>query len=743
MDGLSAFLRLDPSKAYGPSAIGIQQTGAPVRRKEEVAMQVSGRSKIGSVLAAFENNISKNEEQKTTSPSRFLTNIAGKSRFQSPVKTHKQKHSLPRDESNDSMPCVPVLNCETGCKIINSPADSSNSTASTDSASSQESPVAEKAEYKKDAKATATRKNIANDSLSIALPRRGSESTKVLLHASMQATRRNSMDGSETSQSPSHASVSSVGLNANARRILPGGMEKKLSMRDLIKKELLSCQVPPPPCSDLPPTPTFSPVARARQRAIRKTITAGLKHFPSPTVDEHSVPKQPRRSISDPEMLVAHTYELDLQHQHQMIPSPSKKRGKRVLKSHAKATEFALPPEKLQKLINRARQYNPASHGLKGVLKWSSTKPAKNMRVRFTDDIIRSNRRKSLEAATGDKDTPLKQPRRRSMSDVDNLHMIIPPALFQNSPKRRAITLFRAAFISSITLKRIQLRKARAATAIQSLMRGVFQRYRYHIMTLQHKLRETELGRIRDLKDIADQKVRRMEEILYDSESQYRMEEEMALKAKELIAYLRCENVKISAQNKKISVFTNDLNRMNQECIQSTRILFFNYESMDEAVKLLAAHNLKLARISNKFESRLEQIQLELAEVNERLAHERKARSIMEIAVNEIEELAMSSRDKSNNALLHQEIVSVRASLTKQLREKEGMEGSTKNDYDSDDDDNDDQSLQNSKASIFILSTFEKLGCPLDENSFGDCTLEDDDKTFCTMDTCGSGWSSQ
>ena len=483
-------------------------------------------------------------------------------------------------------------------------------------------------------------------------------------------------------------------------------------------------------------TPTLSPMHRARQRAIRKSVAEGLNKHELPKID---APKQPSRQDSDKNLLAtANDWK-----QKQQLVSP-KKRTKKAFVKRVRVSRSKISEERRQALVTRAQRYNPADYGLKGVLKWTK-KPSKSLTVRF-EDVVRQGRRRSVCAgADVEKDLTPKQPRRRSMGDVGSC-VLPPPFVAEEQRNRKVVTLFRAAFMSSLMLKRIKLRKTQAATKIQSVVRCFLQKFHYRVMVLEHKLVETEKGRVKDLQDVEDYKARRMVEIRDEFEATFRMEEEMTTRAKEVILYLRQENAKIAKQNKKMLMHMEEAKIMSQECTASTMVLFENYDSMEKAVKVLTNRNTKLARTCMKYEARIEQIQLELKDVDMRVNNEKKTRRNMEITLSEVVD---ASKAGCKDKLLHQEIHSIRQGLNEKLDNniEYAMERSSRLlERDECSVFTDGTSLYNEEEAAFVVRTFEMLGCSFsyddDDATFGNLTFDDDDKTFCTTSTFGSAWSS-
>jgi hypothetical protein len=512
---------------------------------------------------------------------------------------------------------------------------------------------------------------------------------------------------------------------------------------DLIKMDLQGSPASPP---------RASPVRIREQNAVRKNVIKGLRQSGAPTI--------PHRQISDPDTLPtcgksvsdrASVFEPKqppeeggANNQKKGHVSPKKRKKKKLA---ARMTAFDQEYQKQNELELReeARKYNPAKHGLVGILKWSAI--SKNLSVRFTEKLILGPtcRRSSLDVVLNDKATlndKALYPRRSSMSDVDRNSDQKLTFLVEEKAKR-ATSLLRAAVQACMFLSRFRCNKALAATSIQAMVRGFLKRRHFSVVVLEHKLEQIELQRLRDLEEVRHRKWKRMEKIRDDLEADARARAEMVEKAVTLVKYLREENEKLEVKDKKIEDQSELMKKMNMQYRVSTKLLLDNQSTMSYALDLLNEKNTMLVRDHVRYEALVKQFNSELAEMDNRAEQEQRARESMEATLGKImtsthlrceDPMLVTDAEAINNRVHQMVLKKIDRTTFERTTSLRGLDNLPDMSTDCD----------------IAVGTFAKLGCSFRSidttsgNSFANMTVDDDQMTMCTTvssDSFASGFT--
>jgi hypothetical protein len=237
--------------------------------------------------------------------------------------------------------------------------------------------------------------------------------------------------------------------------------------------------------------------------------------------------------------------------------------------------------------------------------------PSKYLRVTFADGVVvprcgpRRNSMVSVMSICTDKDTLPKQPRRHSMSDVEEVRRkskrLQDPGLHRRRFCRMAVTI--QDFIRR-KLRRLRFVKIIAATRIQALFRGVMQRMRDRLAMLEQRLANIEAKRQRQISSIQTKKWKKME--TYRQKAAQKNREIDATAKVKVVEVLRRENIKLQDQNSKLLEACSLLREMNGQIERTLEIHSNNFATMGEAIEVLAERNARTFRMSKKYEMRNE-----------------------------------------------------------------------------------------------------------------------------------------
>lgn len=509
--------------------------------------------------------------------------------------------------------------------------------------------------------------------------------------------------------------------------------------------------------SSVSPARSRSPSSRARN-AIRNQIS--LSRSPM------SAPMAPQRKISDPDNLPtsgqpvaqrAQAFENRAQQKPDipLLPPPPpplknpKKRQKNLIAARTGKFDVELKKKKAEELREQARQYDPAKHGLKGILKWDtkSHRPRRR-RIRWaevlTDHSVschsrRRDRRTSLEFTMGthsaSKDQ-LKQPRRHSMSDFDSTRTKAdPPSFLLNENKRiNDNTLLLTALETNLSLAGIQLRKFRAACRLQAIVRRFIVRLRMPIFRLEHQLRVIDRQRVSDLNQIQEKKWRRMETARAKADARIKRQESKLEMSQELVKGLRDQNSRLETKARDYENNSKLLKKMNEQLETSTKQLVNNVAVLGDSLDILKNHNDMLKLQCEELETTIREVHDRRDEAEQNYRLEQQVKDEMEQVLRSIV-MTISIRCADTN-LVH-EVKTLHAVLIaegKQLSAEKYLDSSssTFGDYIS----RCDEFSVLSSTSRPSLSASSRC-IDIDACSFASMDEDDDVLTMCTADSFG------
>jgi hypothetical protein len=245
---------------------------------------------------------------------------------------------------------------------------------------------------------------------------------------------------------------------------------------------------------------------------------------------------------------------------------------------------------------------------------------SKFLRVTFADGVVvpRHGPRRnsmmsictdSMMSICADKDTLPKQPRRHSMSDVEEVrrksNRLQDPALRRRRARRSAVKILD--FVRR-KLRRLRFVKIIAATRIQALFRGGLQRMRHRVAILEQRLAKVEEKHKRQLSRIQTKKWKIMEANIQKAEEEIREHDLSAIDRRKVVEELRRENSKIREQNSTIREQCTLLRKMNGQIESTLQIHNDNVSTMREAIGVLAERNEQNIRLSKNYERRNEKV---------------------------------------------------------------------------------------------------------------------------------------
>jgi hypothetical protein len=238
---------------------------------------------------------------------------------------------------------------------------------------------------------------------------------------------------------------------------------------------------------------------------------------------------------------------------------------------------------------------------------------SKRLRVTFADGVVVPRcgpRRKSMASVMSictDKDTLPKQPRRHSMSDVEEVRRkskrLQDPALHRRRFCRMAVTI--QDFMRR-KLRRLRFVKIIAATRIQALFRGVMQRMHHRLAMLEQRLANIETKHKRQVSRIQKKKWKLMEAYRHKAEEENRKIDAAATAIVKVVGELRRENRKLQDQNSEIMEACSLLREMNGQLESTLQIHSNNFATMGEAIGVLAERNARTFRMREKYKMRNE-----------------------------------------------------------------------------------------------------------------------------------------
>jgi hypothetical protein len=267
---------------------------------------------------------------------------------------------------------------------------------------------------------------------------------------------------------------------------------------------------------------------------------------------------------------------------------------------------------------------------------------SKFLRVTFADGVVtprRGPRRNSMMSICTDsmmsictdKDTLPKQPRRHSMSDVDEVrrksNRLQDPSLRRRRARRSAVKILD--FIRR-KLRRLRFVKFIAATRIQALFRGGLQRMRHRVAILEQRLAKVEAKHKRQLSRIQTKKWKMMEAYKQEAEEEIREQDLTAIDRRKVVEELRRENSKIKEQNSTIRGQCTLLRKMNGQIESTLQIHNDNFSTMREAISVLAERNEQTIRMSKNYERRSEKVKQKVLTAEKNGTYENNFRKKLE-----------------------------------------------------------------------------------------------------------------
>jgi hypothetical protein len=285
----------------------------------------------------------------------------------------------------------------------------------------------------------------------------------------------------------------------------------------------------------------------------------------------------------------------------------------------------------------------------------------------------RGPRRKSMASVMSictDKDTLPKQPRRHSMSDVEEVRRkskgLQDPALHRRRFCRMAVTI--QDFMRR-KLRRLRFVKIIAATRIQALFRGVIQRMRHRIAMLEQRLANIETKHKRQVSSIQTKKWKMMEAYRQKAEQENREIDVTAIAIVKVVEELKRENSKLQDENSKLLEACSLLREMNGQIESTLQIHNNNFATMGEAIKVLAERNARTFRMSKKYEMRNEMFKQKLLTAEKNGTYEKNFRQELEHTTADI--IASVSLDGEKE--LADTITAMSLFATLKVKDKEGM----------------------------------------------------------------------
>ncbi len=496
------------------------------------------------------------------------------------------------------------------------------------------------------------------------------------------------------------------------------------------------------------PKRSRSPTSRTRN-AIRNQISL----IRSPM----SAPMAPQRQLSDPEDLRANGNMTATRPEPVETPKPvspaaspssksPKRRPKNLIAARTGNYENDIKRKKEEELREQARQYDPAQHGLKGILKWDTMQVQKSgRRIRWAAILTdqrgvhgrSQDRRTSLEFTMGTHSASadqLKQPRRRSMSDFDkNLAKDDPPPfLVKESKMSRSTTLLLAAYKASLWQTGTQFREFRAACCVQAIARRFIVQYRMPIFRLEHQLRVIEKQRIFDLNQIQEKKWRRMETVREKTDARMKQQESKYEMSQDLVKCLREQNSRLEAKTQEYESKSKMLKTMNQHLEAISEQSENNATILIASLEILKNHNEMLQVQCEELESTIDEMHARIEKMDRKYRLEQRLKGEMERVLRSI---VMTVSIRSDNTALAHEIKTLHAVVVAE-RKHDSAECYLDNSSTTYGDDGSKLSILSSSASSrLVFSTSAIRGMDIDGHSFVSMDDDDDMMTMCTADS--------
>jgi myosin heavy subunit len=461
----------------------------------------------------------------------------------------------------------------------------------------------------------------------------------------------------------------------------------------------------------------------------------------------------PQRQLSDPEDLRANgnmpaTRPEPVETPQPVSPASSskspKRRPKNLIAARTGSYENDLKRKKEEELRVQARQYDPAQHGLKGILKWDTMPPQKSgRRIRWaailTDQrgVRSQDRRTSLEFTMGTHSASadqLKQPRRKSMSDFDQslAKTDPPPFLVKESKTSRSTTLLLAAYKASLWQTGTQFREFRAACCVQAIARRFIVQYRMPIYRLEHQLRVIERQRIFDLNQIQEKKWRRMETAREKTDARMKQQESKYEMSQELVKCLREQNNRLEAKTQEYESKSKMLKTMNEHLETSSKQSESNVGILSSSLEILRNHNEMLQVQCEELESTIGEMHSRIEKMDRKYRLEQRLKGEMERVLRSI---VMTVSIRSDDTALAHEIKTLHAVVVAE-RKHDSAECYLDNSSTTYGDDGSKLSILSSSASSrLVFSTSAHRGMDFDAHSFVSMDDDDDMMTMCTADS--------
>ncbi|GAX25674.1 hypothetical protein FisN_15Lh043 [Fistulifera solaris] len=717
------------------------------------------KGKIGSALAAFESNISKNEQYGTMNKS-FIPGIASTRNFRirpapgsvyvskeridqkttrSPDRSQSPTCSMTEDDGEDDVvisvtPKSPIKKLAGFGMLPSSVKASSNSSYSSEEGSSG-----------------GKRLNSVEMRL---------QKEKQLNHQERNCTRDRTipLEDSRTESRPCNGSPPVSDVEERSKRDTKGDSSNPVDTRSVSPvrtvERLGSAELKDRPSTPRPrvtssqrrtastsPKRSRSPTSRTRN-AIRNQISL--------TRSPISAPMAPQRQLSDPKDLRANgnmtaTPPEPVEIPQAVSPASSSKSPKRRPKNLVAArtgnygNEFKRKKE--EELREQARQYDPAQHGLKGILKWDTVQAQKSgRRIRWAAILTNQmgfrsqDRRTSLEFTMGTHSASadqLKQPRRKSMSDFDKSFAKDdpPPFLVKESKTSRSTTLLLAAYKASLWQTGTQFREFRAACCVQAIARRFIVQYRMPIFRLEHQLRVIERQRIFDLNQIQEKKWRRMETAREKTDARMKQQESKYEMSQELVKCLREQNSRLEAKRQEYESKSKMFLTMNEHLEASANQSETNVTVLSASLEILKNHNEMLQVQCEDLESAISKMHARIEKMDRKYRLEQRLKGEMERVLRSI---VMTVSIRSDDTALAHEIKTLHAVVVAE-RKHDSAECYLDNSSTTSGDDGSKLSILSSSASSrLVFSSSSHRGMDIDVHSFVSMDDDDDMMTMCT-----------
>jgi hypothetical protein len=295
----------------------------------------------------------------------------------------------------------------------------------------------------------------------------------------------------------------------------------------------------------------------------------------------------------------------------------------------------------------------------------------KGRRVTFADEV---SPRQQSRMTISNKDTLPKQPRRNSMSDVDEVrrrsNCLKDPILLKGRARRAAARM--QDFVRR-KLRRIGFVKIIAATRIQAIVRGVMQRMRHRIAMLEQRLAKIGAKRKRELRRIQAFKWKVMDAYKKKVQEGEDRREHDVTTIDRVIEELERENSRIRDQNSKIQEASFLLEMMNEQIESTLQIHNANFETMRETIGIITERNVRTIRMSKKYRTRIDKVKQKVVTAEKCGIYENNARMSMEHTTTE---MIASFESRTGHQELVDTITAMRLTAGAKDASEEGMSSS-------------------------------------------------------------------